>query len=110
MASELRWPEVIGFDVQVARYLLNHNRHRYLDIRAEEDFKKGHVKNAVNIPFYLNTPGGKVKNPDFVNQVLLVLGKEDQIVVGCGTGDQSMSATTDLRDAVSPIFLTFSLP
>ncbi|KAL3851416.1 hypothetical protein ACJIZ3_013298 [Penstemon smallii] len=98
MDSERKDAEVVTIDVYAAKNLLSQG-HRYLDVRAEEDYKRGHVETALNIPYYLNTPEGRVKNPEFVDQVLSIYGKEGSIIVGCGTGTRSVLATTDLRNA-----------
>ncbi|GFQ05824.1 thiosulfate sulfurtransferase 18 [Phtheirospermum japonicum] len=46
-----------------------------------------------------NTPEGRVKNPKFLDQVLAVCKKEDNLVVGCQSGVRSVYATIDLVDA-----------
>ncbi|KAL0350438.1 UNVERIFIED_CONTAM: Thiosulfate sulfurtransferase 18 [Sesamum radiatum] len=91
--------EVITVDVVAAKDLLHHALYRYLDVRTEEEFKNGHVENALNIPYMFNTPKGRVKNPKFVDQVLAVSGKEDHLLVGCQSGVRSVYATTDLLEA-----------
>ncbi|KAA8531984.1 hypothetical protein F0562_006874 [Nyssa sinensis] len=52
-------------------------------IRTEEEFKEGHVdvENILNIPYMFNTPEGRVKNPEFMEQVLSDFSKDDYIVV-----------------------------
>ncbi|EPS59300.1 hypothetical protein M569_15510, partial [Genlisea aurea] len=91
---------VINIDVTRATDLLaQQSPHRYLDVRTEEEFKIGHVANAVNIPYMFNTPRGRIKNPEFVDKVLGVFGKEDDIIVGCQSGVRSASAASDLMDA-----------
>jgi len=49
--------------------------------KTEEEFKKSHVENAVNVPYMFSTPDGRVKNPDFLTQVAAVCNKEDHLVV-----------------------------
>ncbi|KAL3525255.1 hypothetical protein ACH5RR_013627 [Cinchona calisaya] len=90
--------EVVTVDVEAAKALL-HDGHRYLDVRTEEEFKKGHVENALNIPYMFNTPEGRVKNPKFMEQVLSACKKEDRLLVGCQSGVRSVYATTDLLNA-----------
>ncbi|XLU78480.1 hypothetical protein S245_001901, partial [Arachis hypogaea] len=36
-----------------------------------------------NIPYMLDTPKGKVKNPDFLNEVSSVCNKEEYLIVDC---------------------------
>ncbi|XP_057784266.1 thiosulfate sulfurtransferase 18 isoform X2 [Salvia miltiorrhiza] len=90
--------EVITVDINAAKDLLTHG-HRYLDVRTEEEFKKGHLENALNIPYMFSTPEGRVKNPKFLEQVMAICGKEDNLVVGCQSGVRSVYATRDLLDA-----------
>ncbi|OIT38740.1 PREDICTED: rhodanese-like domain-containing protein 19, mitochondrial isoform X4 [Nicotiana attenuata] len=86
---------VVTVDVHAARHFLR-SGHRYLDVRTEEEFKKGHVENSLNIPYMFNTPQGRVKNPNFLEQVSAACGKEEKLVVGCQSGVRSLHATTDL--------------
>ncbi|XP_016440736.1 thiosulfate sulfurtransferase 18-like isoform X2 [Nicotiana tabacum] len=95
-----RADEVVTVDVHAARHLLR-SGHRYLDVRTEEEFKKGHVENSLNIPYMFNTPQGRVKNQKFMEQVSAACGKEEKLVVGCQSGVRSLYATTDLTAHVS---------
>ncbi|KAL8549878.1 hypothetical protein ACS0TY_008643 [Phlomoides rotata] len=91
--------KVVTVDINVAKGLLNQG-HVYLDVRTEEEFKNGHLENALNIPYMFSTlKGGMVKNPKFMDQVLSLYSKEDHIIVGCKTGVRSVYATTDLLNA-----------
>ncbi|GER57803.1 thiosulfate sulfurtransferase [Striga asiatica] len=95
------WPseaEVTTVNILTAKNLLNQG-HLYLDVRTEEEFKNGHVENALNIPYMINTPKGMVKNPRFVDQVLSLLGKEYKLVLGCKSGVRSLHAATELVNA-----------
>ncbi|KAI3798829.1 hypothetical protein L1987_34109 [Smallanthus sonchifolius] len=93
--------QIITIDVLKANHLLRNNNYRYLDVRTEEEFKKGHVDfdDVLNIPNMFNTPDGRVKNPNFMEQVLLVCTKDDHIIVGCQSGVRSVDATVDLLGA-----------
>ncbi|WMV16614.1 hypothetical protein MTR67_009999 [Solanum verrucosum] len=90
--------EVVTVDVHAARQLIQ-SGHRYLDVRTEEEFKKGHVDNSLNIPYMFNTPRGRVKNPKFIEQVSSACDKEEKLLVGCQSGVRSLYATTDLLNA-----------
>jgi hypothetical protein len=48
-----------------------------------EEFAKGHVDAAkiINIPYMLDTPKGRVKNPNFLKEISSVCDKEDHLVV-----------------------------
>ncbi|GAA0150978.1 transferase [Lithospermum erythrorhizon] len=90
--------KVVTFDVHAAKELLQ-SGHLYLDVRTEEEFKKGHVEKALNIPYMIDTPEGRVKSKQFMEQVHSTLCKEDHLVVGCRSGVRSLDATIDLLEA-----------
>ncbi|WJZ86205.1 hypothetical protein VitviT2T_005688 [Vitis vinifera] len=118
--------EFISADAHEAKDLIA-SGYRYLDVRMVEDFNKGHVdvESVFNIAYFIMTPegnyclpfsfsrlccrhfrkmiwlwvSGRVKNPQFLEQVLSVCSKEDGLIVGCGTGDRSRLATVDLLNA-----------
>ncbi|XP_008781000.1 thiosulfate sulfurtransferase 18-like [Phoenix dactylifera] len=99
------WPPLSGsseaiatVDVHAAKRLV-YSGHRYLDVRTVEEFNKGHLENAINVPYLFFTPQGKEKNLKFVEQVSLVCDKDDHIVVGCLSGVRSLQAAVDLLDA-----------
>ncbi|MCI06383.1 rhodanese-like domain-containing protein 17-like, partial [Trifolium medium] len=74
--------KVVTIDVREAKNLIQTD-HIYLDVRTVEEFAKGHVDAAkiINIPYMLDTPKGRVKNPDFLKEISSVCNKEDHLVV-----------------------------
>ncbi|URE28732.1 Rhodanese-like domain, partial [Musa troglodytarum] len=85
--------DIVTVDGHEARGLVA-SGNRYLDVRLEEDFEKGHVEGALNIPYYSSvTPQGyllssdlvwmseKVKNPQFIEQVSSLFGKDEVFLV-----------------------------
>ncbi|KAF8685372.1 hypothetical protein HU200_043996 [Digitaria exilis] len=69
-------------DAEQAHALLS-SGHGYIDVRMREDFDKGHAPGARNVPYYLSvTPQGKEKNPNFVEEVAALFGKDDGFIVG----------------------------
>ncbi|KAJ1408784.1 Rhodanese-like domain [Sesbania bispinosa] len=89
--------KVVTLDVHAAKRLIQ-TGHTYLDVRTVKEFMKGHVDAAkiFNIPYMLDTPKGRVKNPDFLKEVSSACTKEDNLIVGCQSGVRSLYATTDL--------------
>ncbi|KAK7406825.1 hypothetical protein VNO78_08459 [Psophocarpus tetragonolobus] len=89
--------KVVTVDVRAAKGLLQTGC-IYLDVRTVEEFEKGHVDavNILNIPYMVNTPKGKVKNPNFLKEVSSACNKEDHLIVGCQSGVRSQCATSDL--------------
>ncbi|XP_027361197.1 rhodanese-like domain-containing protein 17 [Abrus precatorius] len=89
--------KVVTIDVNAAKALI-HTGSVYLDVRTVEEFEKGHVDavNVLNIPYMLDTPKGRVKNPNFLKEVSSACNKEDHLIVGCQSGVRSLYATTDL--------------
>ncbi|KAM0970236.1 hypothetical protein FF1_018349 [Malus domestica] len=92
--------EVVTVDVQEAKHLLE-SGYGYLEVRTEEEYKKGHVdaNKILNIPYMFNTPEGRVKNPQFLEEVSSACKKDDLLVVGCQSGVRSLYATADLQAA-----------
>ncbi|KAJ9541031.1 hypothetical protein OSB04_027537 [Centaurea solstitialis] len=93
--------DIVTIDVHKANDLLRNSDYRYLDVRTREEFNKGHIdfNDSLNIPYMLDTPQGRVKNTNFVEQVLSLCTKDDHLVVGCKSGIRSAYATTILLDA-----------
>ncbi|KAI3519155.1 hypothetical protein L1887_08182 [Cichorium endivia] len=93
--------EIITIDVHKANDLLRNGNYRYLDVRTSEEFMKGHIDfhDALNIPYMFETPQGRVKNANFIEQVLPLCNKDDHLVVGCQAGIRSVYATTLLLNA-----------
>ncbi|XP_051115213.1 thiosulfate sulfurtransferase 18-like [Andrographis paniculata] len=96
--------DVVTIDVNEARSLLSSNggvdnNYLCLDVRTEEEFGKGHLEKAVNIPVMFDSPRGMVKNPNFIDQVRSRYGKEDRLIVSCRSGVRSLPAATDLVNA-----------
>ena len=54
--------------------------YRIIDVRSKEEYKNGHIKNAINIPL------DKIKAHDFN------LDKNDKLVIHCMTNARSMRA------------------
>ncbi|KAJ9703739.1 hypothetical protein PVL29_005148 [Vitis rotundifolia] len=100
MDSQSSATEVVTIDVHAAKDLIN-SGYRYLDVRTVEEFKKGHpdVENILNIPYLFITPEGRVKNPEFLEQVQSACSKEDHLIVGCQSGVRSLAATSVLVSA-----------
>uniref|UniRef100_A0A453MP79 Rhodanese domain-containing protein n=1 Tax=Aegilops tauschii subsp. strangulata TaxID=200361 RepID=A0A453MP79_AEGTS len=93
---------VQSVDPEAACALLASEQYGYVDVRMWEDFHKGHVAGARNVPYYLSvTPHGKERNPHFVDQVAVLHSKEDRFLVGCRSGVPSRLATAELVAAAS---------
>nr|XP_018685757.1 PREDICTED: thiosulfate sulfurtransferase 18-like [Musa acuminata subsp. malaccensis] len=95
MASIASSEAAVTVDVHAGRGLVDAG-HKYLDVRTPEEFKRGHLQNAINVPYVFFTPQGKKKNPDFLEQVSLTCNKDDHILVGCQSGARSITATEEL--------------
>ncbi|CAM0871130.1 unnamed protein product [Alopecurus aequalis] len=92
---------VESVDADAACALLASQQYGYIDVRMWEDFDRGHVAGARNVPYYLSvTPHGRPeRNELFVEQVAALHQKEDRIIVGCRSGARSSLAAADLVDA-----------
>ncbi|KAJ1418526.1 Rhodanese-like domain [Sesbania bispinosa] len=99
MAAQQDQQNLATVDVHTAKDLLNSSGYRYLDVRSVEEFNKSHVENAHNVPYMFITEAGRVKNPDFVNQVAAICKNEDHLIVACNSGGRSSRACVDLIDS-----------
>ncbi|XP_041020873.1 thiosulfate sulfurtransferase 18 isoform X1 [Juglans microcarpa x Juglans regia] len=92
--------EVVTVDVHEAKDLIK-SGYTYLDVRTVEEYKKGHVgvDKIFNIPYMFITPEGRVKNPQFLEEVSSACNKEHHLIVGCQSGVRSLYATSDLLTA-----------
>nr|XP_010322964.2 protein HIGH ARSENIC CONTENT 1, mitochondrial-like isoform X1 [Solanum lycopersicum] len=95
--------DVSNVDVISAKDLLS-SGHTYLDVRTTEEYNRGHIDKAINIPYMFLNEQGRVKNPDFLEQVSAVCQKEDHLIVGCNSGGRGLRACVDLLNAVSEPF------
>ena len=67
--------------------LLNLDKsYKIIDVRTEEEYKNGHIKNAINIPLY------KIMANDFD------LAKDEKLVIHCRTNRRSKMALANLED------------
>ncbi|MBA0632425.1 hypothetical protein Godav_001164, partial [Gossypium davidsonii] len=90
--------DVATVNVIAAKDLLGSN-HCYLDVRTPEEFSKSHSHHAFNVPYMFITQEGRVKNPEFLKEVSLILKKDDHIIVGCNSGGRGVRACVDLIEA-----------
>eukprot|EP00250_Pteridium_aquilinum_P007922 c17534_g1_i1 orf=761-1126(-) len=88
-------PDPITVPVDVASQLLK-DGYKYLDVRTQEEFLKGHVEGAINIPFMFKVETGMIKNINFVDEVLKQFKKDENVIVGCQSGRRSLMAVNDL--------------
>ncbi|KAL6345263.1 hypothetical protein AAG906_015746 [Vitis piasezkii] len=89
MASPTSATKVVTIDVHAAKELTN-SGYRYLDVRTVEELNKGHadVENILNISAKMIWMwvwvSGRVKNPEFLEQVQSACSKEDHLVMKVG--------------------------
>lgn len=72
---------------------------RFLDVRTPEEFSVGHAVGAINVPYMFKAGSGMTKNLNFLEEVLLHFGKDDEIIVGCQSGKRSQLAASELIHA-----------
>lgn len=96
MAASLETAAPVTVPVEAAFELLKEG-YRYLDVRTQEEFVKGHVEAAVNIPYmFKEETGGMTKNVNFVEEVSKQFNKDENFIVGCQSGRRSLMAVNDL--------------
>ncbi|KAF5201927.1 High arsenic content 1 protein [Thalictrum thalictroides] len=92
---------VATIDVHQANDLIHSAGYSYLDVRTTEEFNKDHVavENVLNVPYIFKTPEGRVKNPQFLEQVMSACNKDVHLVVACQGGGRSLLASEELMNA-----------
>ncbi|PIA34427.1 hypothetical protein AQUCO_03800208v1 [Aquilegia coerulea] len=88
-------------DVHQAIDLIQSAGYSYLDVRTTEEFNEDHVavENVLNVPYIFKTPEGRVKNPQFLEQVISACSKDVHLVVACQGGGRSLLASEELVNA-----------
>ncbi|KMZ64488.1 Rhodanese-like domain-containing protein [Zostera marina] len=84
-----------NIDPKMAKELLQ-SGYRYLDVRTVNEYRKGNVKDSINIPYWFLNSKGRETNPQFMELVLKSFSKDDYIVVACASGTRSAAASLDL--------------
>ncbi|MEE9217742.1 MAG: rhodanese-like domain-containing protein [Acidobacteriota bacterium] len=86
---------------QVNSLLDAQERTVYLDVRSIDEFDRGHVPGALNIPLLHLAPGTRqmVPNADFLPVVEAVLAKDARVICGCAAGGRSSQAAQILLQA-----------
>lgn len=63
---------------------------KLVDVRTANEYKQGHIKNALNIDVF---------QPDFVNKCQARFKTSDTLIVYCRSGQRSMNAAKTLEKA-----------
>ena len=71
----------------------------YVDVRTPEEFARGHVPGAYNIPAFFPGPMGMMPNPEFPGAVSAHFTTDRALVMGCAAGGRSMHACEQLSGA-----------
>ena len=68
----------------------------YVDVRTPEEFARGHVPGAYNVPAFFPGPMGMMPNPEFAGSVRAHFAPDRALVMGCAAGGRSMHACEQL--------------
>jgi rhodanese-related sulfurtransferase len=71
----------------------------YVDVRSEQEFEAGHAPGAFNVPLLHLGPGGMTPNPEFLEVMQRAFGKNEQLIMGCRSGQRSLRAADMLIQA-----------
>lgn len=66
--------------------LINLSNHKIIDIRDNYSYQQGHIKNAINIPYY-----------SLLSNYSIYLNKQDTYYLYCDYGHQSMEISRRLN-------------
>ena len=64
----------------------------YVDVRSEPEFEAGHAPGSFNVPLLHAGGAGMVPNPEFLEVMQRCFGKNEQLVMGCRSGQRSLCA------------------
>lgn len=84
---------------QEADHLMRNEGYVYLDVRSIPEFEAGHPAGAYNVPIMHKTAAGMQPNPDFMRVVSSVFPKDAKLVLGCRSGNRSLTAARALVQA-----------
>jgi len=68
----------------------------YIDVRTPEEFARGHVPGAYNIPAFSPGPVGMMPSPEFPEAMDAHFATDRALVMGCAAGGRSMHACEQL--------------
>ena len=68
----------------------------YVDVRTPEEFGRGHVPGAYNVPAFFPGPTGMMPNPEFAGVMQTHFATDRALVLGCAAGGRSMHACEQL--------------
>jgi rhodanese-related sulfurtransferase len=72
----------------------------YVDVRSEGEFLEGHPSGAYNVPLLHTDPSGsRTPNPDFLAVMEASFPRDAPLVLGCRSGQRSMTAAGRLLEA-----------
>ena len=72
----------------------------YVDVRTEQEYEAGHVPGSLNVPWKQLGPGGSMlQNPEFLDVMQKCFGKNEKLIMGCRSGNRSLSAGQQLVSA-----------
>ena len=86
---------------QEASQLIAKEGYVYIDVRSAAEFDRGHPAGAVNVPLLdMNAAlGGLTPNPQFLEVIEKLFGREAKLIVGCQMGGRSARAAQVLERA-----------
>ncbi len=72
----------------------------FLDIRTPQEYRKGHPKGAVNLPYkFYNSSGGYKPNPKFMEVMTALYPTSTKLLVVGKIGKRSLKAAEELDEA-----------
>jgi rhodanese-related sulfurtransferase len=89
--------EVCGVSPLEAKKLVD-SGYSYIDVRTETEFRLGHPRGALNVPFQ-RVVGSSAESADFLPVMQRAFAREHGLVIACATGVRSRGATAALRRA-----------
>lgn len=70
----------------------------FVDVRSVPEFEDGHPSGAYNVPIMHKGPSGMAPNPRFLEVMKRQFRPDQELVVGCRSGQRSLRAATLLAE------------
>jgi rhodanese-related sulfurtransferase len=70
---------------------------KLIDVRSVPEFEQGHPSGAYNVPFMHRAASGMTPNSEFVKVMEARFGKDERLILGCGSGNRSSRAAQMLE-------------
>jgi rhodanese-related sulfurtransferase len=80
-----------------AHDLVEREGYVHVDVRTEVEWRAGHARGALNVPYQLTSASGMAPNVEFLPVMLGLFARDQALVLSCKSGARSLKAATLLE-------------